>query len=195
MVGGACTVEHSVDGRVPCPLVCALPLDSFSGASDGYKSSLLPASAAFVMLSRKAAPGVHRHCHGGFPGSGVSRARASSPSALRPPPPAPPPPPPSGRSPPWRRCPAFKLLTYYGSVKERAAKRQGWSKPNAFHVCITSYTLVLQASPATRSLSGSLKSCHSALPAPLGGLFMADARCSVGDWTVAASSAIRHISR
>ncbi|KAL6784904.1 hypothetical protein ACKKBG_A01610 [Auxenochlorella protothecoides x Auxenochlorella symbiontica] len=41
-------------------------------------------------------------------------------------------------------CPAFKLLTYYGSVKERAAKRQGWSKPNAFHVCITSYTLVLQ---------------------------------------------------
>ncbi|KAL4852636.1 Protein PHOTOPERIOD-INDEPENDENT EARLY FLOWERING 1 [Chlorella vulgaris] len=40
--------------------------------------------------------------------------------------------------------PAFKLLTYYGSVKERAAKRQGWSKPNAFHVCITSYTLVLQ---------------------------------------------------
>jgi hypothetical protein len=42
------------------------------------------------------------------------------------------------------RCPAFKLLTYYGGVKERAAKRQGWSKPNAFHVCITSYTLVLQ---------------------------------------------------
>ena len=42
-------------------------------------------------------------------------------------------------------CPAFKLLTYFGSVKDRAAKRQGWSKPNAFHVCITSYTLVLQA--------------------------------------------------
>ncbi|KAL4459188.1 hypothetical protein ABPG75_014053 [Micractinium tetrahymenae] len=41
-------------------------------------------------------------------------------------------------------CPAFKLLTYFGSVKERAAKRQGWSKANAFHVCITSYTLVLQ---------------------------------------------------
>lgn len=41
-------------------------------------------------------------------------------------------------------CPAFKLLTYYGSAKERKAKRQGWSKPNAFHVCITSYTLVLQ---------------------------------------------------
>lgn len=42
-------------------------------------------------------------------------------------------------------CPAFKLLTYYGSAKERKAKRQGWSKPNAFHICITSYTLVLQA--------------------------------------------------
>ncbi|GAB4813110.1 hypothetical protein N2152v2_000156 [Parachlorella kessleri] len=41
-------------------------------------------------------------------------------------------------------CPAFKLLTYYGGTKERQAKRQGWSKPNAFHVCITSYTLVLQ---------------------------------------------------
>ena len=41
-------------------------------------------------------------------------------------------------------CPAFKILTYYGSAKERKAKRQGWSKPNAFHVCITSYTLVLQ---------------------------------------------------
>lgn len=42
-------------------------------------------------------------------------------------------------------CPAFKLLTYYGTAKERKAKRQGWSKPNAFHICITSYTLVLQA--------------------------------------------------
>jgi len=41
-------------------------------------------------------------------------------------------------------CPAFKLLTYYGGVRERKAKRQGWSKPGAFHVCITSYTLVLQ---------------------------------------------------
>ncbi len=41
-------------------------------------------------------------------------------------------------------CPAFKLLTYFGSAKERKLKRQGWSKPNAFHVCITSYTLVLQ---------------------------------------------------
>lgn len=43
-------------------------------------------------------------------------------------------------------CPAFKLLTYYGNAKERRAKRQGWSKPNTFHVCITSYTLILQVS-------------------------------------------------
>lgn len=42
-------------------------------------------------------------------------------------------------------APAFKLLTYYGSAKERKLKRQGWSKPNAFHVCVTSYTLILQA--------------------------------------------------
>ena len=47
-------------------------------------------------------------------------------------------------------CPAFKLLTYYGSAKERKAKRHGWSKPNAFHICITSYTLVLQARPALK---------------------------------------------
>ncbi|KDD72180.1 SNF2 family N-terminal domain-containing protein, partial [Helicosporidium sp. ATCC 50920] len=43
-----------------------------------------------------------------------------------------------------RWCPAFKLLTYYGSIKERAAKRAGWSKPNAFHVAITSYAVALQ---------------------------------------------------
>ncbi len=49
-------------------------------------------------------------------------------------------------------CPAFKLLTYYGSAKERKAKRQGWSKPNAFHVCITSYTLVLQVNPMSCDL-------------------------------------------
>ena len=47
-------------------------------------------------------------------------------------------------------CPSFKLLTYYGSAKERKKKREGWSKPNAFHVCITSYTLVLQVSIVMR---------------------------------------------
>ncbi|RWS30237.1 Helicase domino-like protein, partial [Leptotrombidium deliense] len=41
-------------------------------------------------------------------------------------------------------CPAFKILTYYGSPKERKQKRQGWTKPNQFHICITSYKLVIQ---------------------------------------------------
>lgn len=41
-------------------------------------------------------------------------------------------------------CPAFKILTYYGTQKERKAKRTGWTKPNAFHICITSYKLVIQ---------------------------------------------------
>ena len=49
-------------------------------------------------------------------------------------------------------CPAFKLLTYFGSAKERKAKRQGWSKPNAFHICITSYTLVLQVRAQTSTV-------------------------------------------
>jgi SNF2 family DNA or RNA helicase len=31
-------------------------------------------------------------------------------------------------------APAFKLLTYFGTAKERKLKRQGWSKPNSFHV-------------------------------------------------------------
>jgi len=41
-------------------------------------------------------------------------------------------------------CPGFKVLTYYGSTKERKLKRQGWSKPNQFHICITSYQLAVQ---------------------------------------------------
>merc|ERR1719186_2183014 len=41
-------------------------------------------------------------------------------------------------------CPAFKVLVYYGSQKERKLKRVGWTKPNAFHICITSYKLVIQ---------------------------------------------------
>lgn len=43
-----------------------------------------------------------------------------------------------------RWCPAFKVVTYYGGVKERKLKRTGWTKPNAFHICITSYQMVLQ---------------------------------------------------
>ncbi|XP_058088358.1 protein PHOTOPERIOD-INDEPENDENT EARLY FLOWERING 1-like isoform X2 [Magnolia sinica] len=45
-------------------------------------------------------------------------------------------------------CPAFKILTYFGSAKERKFKRQGWLKPNSFHVCITTYRLVIQDSKA-----------------------------------------------
>uniref|UniRef100_A0A915ECT6 Uncharacterized protein n=1 Tax=Ditylenchus dipsaci TaxID=166011 RepID=A0A915ECT6_9BILA len=41
-------------------------------------------------------------------------------------------------------CPSFKVLSYFGSAKERAEKRKGWSKDNAFHVCITSYKVVTQ---------------------------------------------------
>ncbi|KAL6911860.1 hypothetical protein ACP4OV_000665 [Aristida adscensionis] len=43
-------------------------------------------------------------------------------------------------------CPAFKILTYFGTAKERKQKRQGWMKPNYFHVCITTYRLVIQDS-------------------------------------------------
>ncbi|KAK4702013.1 helicase SRCAP/SWR1, partial [Phenoliferia sp. Uapishka_3] len=39
--------------------------------------------------------------------------------------------------------PGFKILTYYGTVKERKEKRRGWNTENAFHVCVTSYQLVL----------------------------------------------------
>ena len=41
-------------------------------------------------------------------------------------------------------CPALRVLTYFGSPQERAEKRTGWTKPNAFHVCITSYQLAVQ---------------------------------------------------
>lgn len=40
-------------------------------------------------------------------------------------------------------APGFKVLTYYGSPQERAKKRKGWNKPDTFHVCITSYQLVV----------------------------------------------------
>jgi SNF2 family DNA or RNA helicase len=46
----------------------------------------------------------------------------------------------------FKWCPAFKILTYFGSAKERKQKRQGWMKPNYFHVCITTYRLVIQDS-------------------------------------------------
>lgn len=40
--------------------------------------------------------------------------------------------------------PGFKVLTYFGSMKERKLKRKGWTDPDMFHVCITSYTLAVQ---------------------------------------------------
>ncbi|KAK0560185.1 swr1 complex component [Tilletia horrida] len=39
--------------------------------------------------------------------------------------------------------PGFKILTYYGTQKERKEKRVGWALQNAFNVCITSYQLTL----------------------------------------------------
>ena len=54
-------------------------------------------------------------------------------------------------------APAFKVLTYYGTQKERRLKRVGWTKPNAFHICITSYKLVTQDhSSFRRKVSGFL---------------------------------------
>ncbi|KZO90599.1 hypothetical protein CALVIDRAFT_506667 [Calocera viscosa TUFC12733] len=42
-----------------------------------------------------------------------------------------------------RFLPGFKILTYYGSIKERKEKRHGWNTEFHFNVCITSYQLVL----------------------------------------------------
>lgn len=39
--------------------------------------------------------------------------------------------------------PGFKIIAYYGNVRERKERRHGWKAPGAFHVCITSYQLVL----------------------------------------------------
>lgn len=43
-----------------------------------------------------------------------------------------------------RFAPGFKVLTYYGSPQQRKEKRKGWNSPNAFHICIVSYQLVVQ---------------------------------------------------
>ena len=40
--------------------------------------------------------------------------------------------------------PGFKVITYYGSQKERKERRKGWSAQNAFNVCVTSYNLAIQ---------------------------------------------------
>lgn len=39
--------------------------------------------------------------------------------------------------------PGFKILSYYGSQRERKEKRKGWNSDNSFNVCITSYQLIL----------------------------------------------------
>lgn len=49
-----------------------------------------------------------------------------------------------------RFAPAFKVLTYYGNPQQRKEKRRGWNKEDTFHVCITSYQLVLQDNHAFR---------------------------------------------
>ncbi|KAI6233629.1 hypothetical protein M3Y99_00899400 [Aphelenchoides fujianensis] len=41
-------------------------------------------------------------------------------------------------------CPSFKVLTYFGSAKDRAIKRKGWNTNGVFDVCITSYKLFTQ---------------------------------------------------
>jgi helicase SWR1 len=46
--------------------------------------------------------------------------------------------------------PGFKVLSYYGSVEERAQKRKGWSNPDIWNVVITSYQLILKDLPAIR---------------------------------------------
>ncbi|CAJ0826448.1 10601_t:CDS:2 [Entrophospora sp. SA101] len=48
----------------------------------------------------------------------------------------------------WEReffkwCPGFKIISYYGSPIQRKIKTIGWTKDNAFHVCITSYHIAL----------------------------------------------------
>ncbi|CAN0540262.1 unnamed protein product, partial [Ectocarpus sp. 8 AP-2014] len=39
---------------------------------------------------------------------------------------------------------SLQVLTYYGNAKQRKELRTGWTKLNAFHVCITSYQLAVQ---------------------------------------------------
>uniref|UniRef100_A0A4W3IX96 E1A binding protein p400 n=1 Tax=Callorhinchus milii TaxID=7868 RepID=A0A4W3IX96_CALMI len=43
-----------------------------------------------------------------------------------------------------RWCPGLKIMMYFGTRKERRGKRECWMEPNSFHVCITSYKLLLK---------------------------------------------------
>ncbi|KAA8911698.1 hypothetical protein TRICI_003730 [Trichomonascus ciferrii] len=48
-----------------------------------------------------------------------------------------------------RFAPGLKVMTYYGNPQQRKDKRRGWNKEDKWHVCITSYQLVLHQ-PAFR---------------------------------------------
>ncbi|XP_057213376.1 E1A-binding protein p400 isoform X3 [Triplophysa rosa] len=43
-----------------------------------------------------------------------------------------------------RWCPGLKILLYLGSRKQCRYKRSRWCEPNSFHVCLTSYKLLLK---------------------------------------------------
>ncbi|CDQ87710.1 unnamed protein product [Oncorhynchus mykiss] len=43
-----------------------------------------------------------------------------------------------------RWCPGLKILLYLGNRQERRAKRMWWAETNSFHVCVTSYKLLLK---------------------------------------------------
>ncbi|XP_062399404.1 E1A-binding protein p400 isoform X2 [Sardina pilchardus] len=43
-----------------------------------------------------------------------------------------------------RWCPGLKILLYLGSPRERRYTRTWWSEVNSFHVCITSYKLLMK---------------------------------------------------
>jgi helicase SRCAP/SWR1 len=50
-------------------------------------------------------------------------------------------------------CPGFRILTYYGNIEERKAKRRGWTNDDMWNVCITSYQLILQDAQAFKKRS------------------------------------------
>ncbi|XP_042344775.1 E1A-binding protein p400 isoform X2 [Plectropomus leopardus] len=43
-----------------------------------------------------------------------------------------------------RWCPGLKILLYLGNRRERRSKRTWWGEANSFHVCITSYKLLMK---------------------------------------------------
>jgi len=49
-----------------------------------------------------------------------------------------------------RWLPGFKVISYHGTKEQRKVKRQGWGRQNAFHVCITSYNLVVREATVFR---------------------------------------------